>query len=142
MRKILFLLLVCCPFAMNAQVRQVSGNQVGTWSGEVHITEDVIVPEGQTLTVDAGTTVIADGYFGITVLGTLHAIGEEDARISFTVADTTGYSDYEHPELGGWKGIAFQKSDDVPTSPIHTEDSSRAKWKEASSELLLPLSNV
>lgn len=116
MRKILFLLLVCCTFAMNAQVRQVSGNQVGTWSGEIHITEDVIVPKDQTLTIDAGTTVIADGYFGITVLGTLYALGEEDARISFTVADTTGYSDYEHPELGGWKGIDFQKSDDVKMS--------------------------
>ena len=65
MRKILFLLLVCCTFAMNAQVRQVSGNQVGTWGGEIHITEDVIVPEGQTLTVDAGTMVISD--FGILI---------------------------------------------------------------------------
>lgn len=109
MKRLFTLLMVLSAFAINAQVTQVSGNQFGTWSGEVHLIDDVTVPDGETLIIDAGTTVIADGYFGITVLGTIRANGEENARISFTVADTTGYSNYENPELGGWKGFYAQK---------------------------------
>ena len=95
---------------MNAQVTQVSGNQSGTWSGEVHLTGDVTVPNNETLTVAPGTSVIADGYFEIRVLGSMHAVGEEGAHITFTVADTTGYSNYDDFEAGAWKGFYFQKS--------------------------------
>ena len=107
MRKFLFALFVVCSFVMNAQVVQVSGNQSGVWNGEVHLTGDVFVPDGEVLTVEAGTSVIADGYYGITVSGAFLAFGDKESRISFTVADTTGYSNYAVPELGGWKGILF-----------------------------------
>lgn len=113
MKKIILVLLVFCAFAMKAQIMEVSGNQSGTWDGEIHLIDDVIVPDGETLTINAGTNVISDGYFGITVLGHLYALGEEDARISFTVADTTGYSDYENTELGGWKGFYIAKPNEV-----------------------------
>ena len=113
MKKLLTLLLLSAAFVMNAQIVQVSGNQTGTWSGEIHIIDEVVVPNDDTLTISAGATVIADGYFGITVLGSFFAMGEENARISFTVADTTGYSDYENPVAGGWEGIHFSKPDNV-----------------------------
>ena len=111
MKKLLTVLLIFCAFTMSAQITQVSGNQSGIWEGEVHITGDVIVDANDSLTINPGTSVIADGYFGITVYGAFYAIGEEDARISFTVADTTGYSYYEMPELGAWQGITFSKAD-------------------------------
>lgn len=101
--------LIFISFEINAQITEVSGNQCGTWSGEVHIVADVIVPENESLTLEPGTSVISDGYFGITVLGDLYAIGDEDARITFTIADTTGYSDYDNAKAGAWKGIAFSK---------------------------------
>ena len=94
-------------------VMQVSGNQTGTWYGEVHIIDDVVVPNDGTLTIEAGTTVISDGYFGITVLGNLTAIGGENSRITFTVADTTGYSNYEIADAGAWQGFYFQKPGNV-----------------------------
>lgn len=105
--------MVAFSFAVNAQVSQVSGNQSGTWSGEIHLTGDVLVSDDETLTINAGTTVIADGYYGITVLGTFHALGTEDDRIAFTVADTTGYSNYDDYLAGAWKGITFSKSNGI-----------------------------
>ena len=116
MKNILSFVFVFCAVAMNAQVTQVSGNQSGTWSGEIHIVGDVMVPEGETLTVEPGTTVIADGYFQILSLGSFYAIGEESARIIFTVADTTGYSNYNDIEAGAWKGITFSKAPTVNLS--------------------------
>lgn len=116
MKKILLILLLFFASTMYAQVIQVSGNQYGTWNGEIHIIDNVVVPDGETLNISAGTSVIADGYFGITVLGDFYAVGEENARISFTVADTTGYSNYENAEAGAWKGVTFSKSDVVRLS--------------------------
>lgn len=128
MRKFLLIILIVCASVTlsckrekvvdivqpNASgVQEVSGNQSGTWSGKIHIVDDVIVPKGKTLTIKAGATVIADGYFGMTVNGSLYAVGEDNAWISFTVADTTGYSDYDDYENGGWKGITFAKPDVV-----------------------------
>ena len=109
MKNILSFLLVFCAFAMHAQVTQVSGTQYGTWSGEVHIVGDVFLPDTETLTIEPGTSVISDGYFEILALGNFYAVGEENARITFTVADTTGYSNFNDIEAGAWKGITFSK---------------------------------
>lgn len=122
MRKIILIFLVFCAFvtvrcsrehAVNysdVQVSQVSGEQSGTWSGEVHLIGDVIVADEKTLTIAPGTKVISDGYFQIIVNGSFTAVGSKNARINFTVADTTGYSNYEDTEAGAWKGISFEKS--------------------------------
>ncbi len=101
------------PSTPVTKITKVSGNQSGVWKGKVHIVGDVIVPDGETLTIEAGTSVIADGYYEITVLGNLYANGREKSRITFKVADTTGYSNYDEPELGSWKGIYFQKAGDI-----------------------------
>lgn len=109
MKKLLTLLLLSTALAANAQIMQVSGNQSGTWSGEVHLVGDVVVEHDSTLIVAPGTNVISDAYFGITVLGNFYAEGTENERITFTVADTTGYSDYENADAGAWKGLEFSK---------------------------------
>lgn len=116
MKRFLSILFVLCGLTINAQITQVSGNQYGTWSGEVHITDNVIVPNGETLTIEPGTSVISDGYFEIIVRGNLYAIGEENARIVFTVADTTGYSNYNNVEAGAWRGLFFSKAGSVRLS--------------------------
>ena len=116
MKKLLFVFFVFCAFILNAQTMEVSGNQSGTWSGEIYIVGDVVVPEHEILTIEPGTSVIARGYFGITVNGGLTAVGTENTWIEFTVADTTGYYDYEIVR-GGWKGIRFvQCTDNVRLS--------------------------
>ena len=119
MKKILSIILVICAFvtfsckrenAVNYnenQVIEVSGEQSGTWSGEVHLVGDVVVPSEASLTIASGTKVISDGYFGISVYGSLTAIGHENSYITFTVADTTGYSNYEDYEAGAWRGFYF-----------------------------------
>ena len=121
MKKFLFITLVLCVSVTIgckreksvappvAPVTQVSGNQSGTWSGEVHIVGDVIIPDDKTLTINAGTHVIADGYYEILVLGNLLAKGSANSRITFIVADTTGYSNYEVAEKGAWNGFNFDK---------------------------------
>lgn len=110
MKKLLTIILIFCAVMVSAQVTQVSGNQSGTWSGEVHIIDDVTVQVGESLTINPGTSVIADGYYGITVFGDFYAEGTENAEITFTVADTTGFSYYDDYEAGAWKGITFQKA--------------------------------
>ena len=125
MKKILTIILIFCVFITigckresvvdppEVQVLQVSGDQSGTWSGEVHLIGDVVVPEGETLNISAGTKVISDGYFEIHVLGNLSAIGMANSRITFTVADTTGYSNSYEASAGAWKGFYFHKPGNV-----------------------------
>ncbi len=104
MKRFLSALLLLCTFTMNAQTVEVSGNQSGTWSGDIHIVGDVYVGENETLTVEPGTSVVSDGFYVIIVKGGFVAEGTADEMIVFTVADTTGYSDYETIE-GSWGGI-------------------------------------
>ena len=131
MKKFLLIILILCAVAAirckrketlvtpnepSIKVTKVSGEQSGTWSGRIEIIDDVVVPNGQTLTIKAGTSVISDGYFEIGVYGTLNANGRENARISFTVADTTGYSNFDDASAGAWKGFSFAKSESVNMS--------------------------
>lgn len=125
MKRILWILFVICAFTtisckrekavdyIEEQVTQVAGDQSGTWSGVIHLTDNVVIPSDKTLTVSAGTKVISDGYYEILVLGHLSAIGGPNSRITFTVADTTGYSDYDNAEAGAWKGMYFDKTQSV-----------------------------
>ena len=79
----------------------LSANVVMTAAaGPWHITGDLVVPAGVTLTVEAGTTLFFDAGAGITVNGRLIAEGAEYARIRFT------------PVPGGasWDGITLQNT--------------------------------
>ena len=66
-----------------------------TLSGVVHVTDDLIVPEGRHLEVEAGTLVLLDGVpsardkFGaeIRVEGSMRAAGTAEDPITFTAAD-------------------------------------------------------
>jgi hypothetical protein len=80
-----------------------------TWRGEILVTEDVVVPEGITLTIDAGTVVKFEhhrGYkvgsekIGMTILGALEAVGTSESQIWFT-------SDAEDATNGDWRMMRF-----------------------------------
>jgi parallel beta-helix repeat protein len=81
-----------------------------TWSGEVFVTRNVVVPEGITLTIEPGTIVKfkhwRHGYtqpinrIRLTVFGTLRAVGTQDNLIRLT-------SDAPEPEHGDWAGVVF-----------------------------------
>lgn len=103
------------------------------WSGTIHVTGDVVVEEGVTLTIEPGTRVLfandrndtpattdtdrmfddtfmhfdplrtfeyAKYHNGLTILGSLRAIGELDYPIVFASASLA-------PKYGDWKAINF-----------------------------------
>lgn len=109
MRKLFFLLtilfMVSFSIKANAQNIEVIGYQHGIWEADtVFVTGNVSVRDS--LFIQAGTTVVFKGYFGIRVAnGTfIKAIGTETDSITFTVADTTGFHLFNFGR-GGWNGI-------------------------------------
>ncbi len=94
-----------------AQTSIPSGNVSGTWtlaSSPYLIQGNIIIPDGQTLTIESGVTVKFQGTFKILVMGRLLSIGTVTDSVTFIPADTSN----------GWGGIRF---DDTPA----TNDSSK-----------------
>ena len=85
-------------------VQEVCGEVSGTWSSGFvyHVTCDVVVPEGETLTIEEGVTVrFAEGV-GMTCRGNLIAEGTEEDRILFTTLSPTPLpGDWDNVELYG-----------------------------------------
>ncbi len=84
-----------------------------TWSGEILVTGDVDVPKGITLTINAGTVVKFRHYrgyrevykrLGMTVSGTLKAVGTPENQIWFT-------SDAKDAINGDWRMIRFMNAE-------------------------------
>jgi hypothetical protein len=85
------------------------------WSGEIRVTEDIIVPEGVTLTIEPGTVVKFKYYRGykepgkrsnlLVKGGTIRAIGTPEKQIWFT-------SDADDPINGDWEGISLVNTKD------------------------------
>lgn len=83
-----------------APVAEVSGALPGAatnWSGVIHVTGDLLVPVGHTLTIQPGTLILLDGNSApltsdgadIDVRGTLNSLGTAVAPVTFTAADPT-----------------------------------------------------
>ena len=108
--KILLFFLFCGLFA-NAQNIEVSGIQSGVWDADTVLVTDNVVVEGH-LDIMAGTTVLFDGYYSITVGrdAALNAIGTYNDSIVFTVTDTTGFHIFNMGR-GSWNGIRLEKAD-------------------------------
>jgi hypothetical protein len=77
------------PVPGSGPVTEVSGHITAntTWTDTVHITGDVIINAGVTVTVAAGTVVNVTSPFGITVSGTLAIQGTKDRKVTFQPAD-------------------------------------------------------
>jgi len=77
-----------------------------TWtanSGPYIIVGDVIIPEGETLTIEPGVEIKFDKYYELDVKGTLKAVGDKDNYITFT-------SNRDNPYLGSWRGIKVEET--------------------------------
>jgi hypothetical protein len=59
-----------------------------TWNGSYHMTADVIVPAGKTLTVAAGAQITAEPTVGLRVDGKLLVAGTSASTVLFTMAGT------------------------------------------------------
>ncbi len=70
---------------------------------------NIEVPLNSVLQIDPGINIVFYGHFGLIVHGRLIANGTENNSISFTVSDTTGFSDTT-TTIGGWQGIRFLNS--------------------------------
>ncbi|KAF2342705.1 right-handed parallel beta-helix repeat-containing protein [Flavobacterium tistrianum] len=69
----------------------VNGNVSGSWTkgNTYRITGNIIVPAGQTLTIEEGVEVKFDGYYSLIVNGTLLANGTTGKYIKFTSNSTS-----------------------------------------------------
>lgn len=94
-----------CSLTTQGQKVSVKGLQSGLWDADtVLVTGDVQVQES--LSVQPGTLVLFDGFYHIAVEKscTFTALGTAADSIVFTVADTTGFYQYDSPD-GGWNGF-------------------------------------
>ncbi len=91
-----------------AWATDVSGVQTGTWAlagSPYFIVGDVTVPAGQSLAIEPGVTVTAQGYYRITVNGTLLAEGTAAQPILMTATDHST----------GWRGLRLLTATNATT---------------------------
>ena len=104
------LLFLLFSLLAKAQTIEVSGTQSGVWDAEtVVVTGDVAIEDS--LTINAGTTVIFKGFYQIVAKegASLKALGTENDTITFTIADTTGFHVFNSGR-GGWNGIRLDRA--------------------------------
>ena len=90
------LLLILPTLALSET--EVSGNQSGVWTaaGSPYlVTGEIVVPNGQTLSIEPGVEINFQGHYKLTVNGDLQAVGTENDTIYFTT---------DNQSLG-WGGI-------------------------------------
>lgn len=86
-----------------------------TWGPDLtyHVTSNVFIESGASLTIESGTTVIVDGAYSFTVRGNFYSYGTEEDSVVFTVpaAQRTEDNIFE----GLWGGILSSSSDGTNT---------------------------
>ncbi|HMM12960.1 MAG TPA: T9SS type A sorting domain-containing protein, partial [Bacteroidales bacterium] len=102
------LILMLALGAANARGQGQFTLQTDTvWAADtVKIHQNIIVPAGITLTIEAGAVVEFQDNYSIDVYGKLRAIGTPSNRILFTVRDTTMFADTTTLS-GGWGSLRF-----------------------------------
>jgi hypothetical protein len=95
-------------FSSKSQTIEVIGsiNTNTAWDADtVKIIGDVTVESDVLLSISPGVYIEAQGYYRLTVLGNIHAIGSPNDTIIFSVNDTTGFWSDTTSVAGGWNGI-------------------------------------
>jgi hypothetical protein len=94
---------------------EVSGNTI-LMADTAEVFDDIIINNGATLNISAGTVMQFTGPYAVIVEGTLIAQGTANERITFTSYDPDPYDDFTSHK-NSWKGIIFDKT-------LSTNDSS------------------
>lgn len=111
-------LLICATFSLKAATNITTPSVSGHWttSGSPYLIYNSInVAPCATLIIDPGVEVIFQGYYGLSVSGSLITIGTAAQPILFHVSDTSGWSNVLDT-LGGWKGITWANYSCTTTS--------------------------
>lgn len=120
MMKRLMVCLIAVSFLCNSYGTSltVSNNVSGSWTVDTIIVEgNIQVPSGEQLTISPGTLILFESYFRLDVSGSIHAIGNIDDSICFTVSDTTNFY-VQTQGRGGWSGIRFRQLNPEEDSSI------------------------
>ncbi|MDO9576796.1 MAG: right-handed parallel beta-helix repeat-containing protein [Candidatus Cloacimonadales bacterium] len=86
-----------------------AGNVSGIWTqanSPYYIDGEITLQLSDNLTIQPGVQVVFNGYYKFIIHGKLLAQGTPADSILFTVADTTGFSNYQTTD-GGWHGLRF-----------------------------------
>lgn len=100
-------LFILFTLSVQSQTFISGGDVAGTWKAEGNpyiITDNVVVNVADRLKIEPGVVVQFEALSAILVYGHLEAFGNENDSITFTSADTTGYSS---GNFMGWFGLAF-----------------------------------
>ncbi|MFH1861778.1 MAG: right-handed parallel beta-helix repeat-containing protein [bacterium] len=84
-----------------SQTNWVIGNVSGVWyadSVNYFVVGDITIPANSALTIEKGVHVLYEGNFGLTVYGTLTAVGDSAVPVHFTTIS----------EDSTWQGITFK----------------------------------
>jgi parallel beta-helix repeat protein len=131
MKKSYFLLSLLMTFnsicqSIAAQIIEVSGDitENTTWSADkIKITGNVTISDNVTLTIEPGTIVEFQGYYWLKIAGTIRAEGNPDEWITFTINDTTGFSNPDNIQ-GSWYGLLFDNSPSGANGKMFDNDTS------------------
>ncbi|MCF8368023.1 MAG: right-handed parallel beta-helix repeat-containing protein [Bacteroidales bacterium] len=103
----LFFFVIAFSFFLQSSNITITGPVSGTIDTDtVFVVGDVLIENGQTLTVVPGVEFIFMGHYMVNVAGSFQALGTIAEYILYTVNDTTGFYDYESVS-GGWNGFWF-----------------------------------
>jgi len=119
--KILLIILLIATSLSFADTHIPGGKVNGIWNigdSPYIIDGEINIPIDSTLTIEPGVQVIFSGHYKFNIYGRLLAIGTASDTISFTIDDTTGFSNPD-TTAGGWHGLRFYDID------INEQDSSK-----------------
>ena len=86
-----------------------AGDVSGTWTkadSPIRVQGEITIPDGETLTIEPGTTVEFLGHDPLNVQGQILAVGTEDEPIRFMVDDSLGFYNNAGSD-GVWGGVRF-----------------------------------
>lgn len=112
--------ILCATHAMlsNSWAADVRGSQSGRWTAANSpyiVTGEIMVPDGQTLSIEPGVVVRFAGFYSLRVYGALRVLGTPTSRVVFTSANDREFAGTLRPPTapatkGDWAGIEFTSS--------------------------------
>ena len=86
MIKLITTILIIALSAQCLPLKALTLDQPASWSGTVNLSEEVIVPVDEILTIYPGTKIITNGH-RIISYGLVNILGDEDQQVKFVAAD-------------------------------------------------------